>query len=162
MRRSKPCFCLQEHHIGHDTGAGNVQDTIRRLISVSGAGGAAGIHDIDAVFIGALGYVGVSVKCNVTALFQGSLFQVVQCGVDPIAVTMGGKDTMSRHQINGLCQRCFTAVVAVALDIAELVSDLRHIPAEQLIFAFAVSQVDEHIRIRVAQDDGFKITVLID
>ena len=68
---------------------------------------------------------------------------------------------MSRHQINGLCQRCFTAVVAVALDIAELVSDLRHIPAEQLIFAFAVSQVDEHIRIRVAQDDGFKIPVIL-
>ena len=78
------CFWCQKYHVGHDAGTGDFQHTIRRRVAISGAGSTAGVHHVDAVFIGASGFVGVSVECNIAAVFQSLLFQIVQRGVDTL------------------------------------------------------------------------------
>ena len=106
----------EKDDIGHDTAVHDVHVTVGGVTSVSWAAGAAGIHHIDTVGIGAHGTVGVSKEGDVTVIFFCHLHQLFCAVVHAVFMTVCEKDLVLERYTQRCKKRCATAEVVVAPD----------------------------------------------
>ena len=106
----------EKDDIGHDTAVHDVHVTVGGVTSVSWAAGAAGIHHIDTVGIGAHGTVSVSKEGDVAVIFFCRLHQLFCAVVHAVFMTVCEKDLVLERYTQRCKKRCAAAEVVVAPD----------------------------------------------
>ncbi len=97
-----------------------INKSVGRRKTISGSCRTARVHNVYSVGIGAVAYMGVSVECNITAVFLSSGEERSQVVVYTIAVTVSRKDTMSGRDVDYLEERSSASPVKVALYVVNL------------------------------------------